>query len=201
VPLVIAEPVRVVAAIRTEVWRQEGVDPIIARLALQRDEPDALQERVARRVGENLLLDPIAALPARIRQSIRGDSLREILLDRLGVPLLFREEPTGTGHDQSQVSSAREVRVGIIDLVEDAVAEGDPDPAGSCRRAPDPALGARCPPGRDSGMPGCFVDQLDHRMPSEVLETMVQAPGVIWDLEDMKHVERSRERRFIRVAP
>src|SRR5579871_837488 len=79
---------------------------------------------------------------------------RNAVLERfdcyVAVALLLGEEARAVGHDQAEVANAGLVDAGIIDLIEDAVADGEPDAACVRQSRPDAALGARRPAGRNS---------------------------------------------------
>jgi len=78
-----------------------------------------------------------------------------------GVTLLLGEKAVRPADDQAEIAGAGVVDARIVDLVEDAVADREPDAAGRRERGADAALGARGPArgnaggaGRDGGAGG-----------------------------------------------
>ncbi len=59
--------------------------------------------------------------------------------------LLFGEEATAVGHNQAKVAYAGLVNSGKINLIEDAMAQREPDPAVQVQGGANPGFGARCP--------------------------------------------------------
>lgn len=68
--------------------------------------------------------------------------------------LLLGEEAVSIGDDQAKVSEAGLIDAGVVNLVEDAVAERKPDAAGGAERCPYAALGTERPAWRDARSPG-----------------------------------------------
>src|SRR5512146_1904384 len=81
----------------------------------------------------------------------------DVLDRRLEVALRLVEERRAVGHQELEVPRLRVVDRGVVDLVEDAVGQGEPDGGGRRVRRPDPLLGARRPPRGDPGVPGTVL--------------------------------------------
>ena len=58
--------------------REQHVQVEIRERALERDEPHALQHDVAPRIGQDLLLDPIAAVSGGVVNPIRWNAGRHL---------------------------------------------------------------------------------------------------------------------------
>ena len=148
--LVVADPRRVAAAAVGQVRRQQHVQTEVSQRALERHETDALQHDVAPRIGQHLLLDSIAAVEGRVANPIRRNAGRHLRRLGAGVPLLFGEVRLAIGHDEAEVARARVIDARIVDLVEDPVAQREPDAAVATDRRAEAALRARRPARRNA---------------------------------------------------
>ena len=97
----------------------------------------------------------------RARQPESGNPVFDTFDDRLAVALDLGEESIPVGDDEPEVANAGLVNTWIVDLIDDAVTDGEPDSATLAERGPDPVLGARGSPSRNSRPPGRF----DHVLP------------------------------------
>lgn len=147
--LVVADPGGVGHAGVDQMRRQQRVDAVVGVCAAQRREADFLQQNRMFRIRNDALFDPVGG--GGVDQPVGGHPILERLEAVHGIALFFREIEAGAGDDQSHVSGAGAVEAGIIDLVEDAVADREPDRAGRRKRGSDAALGARRPARRNSG--------------------------------------------------
>ncbi len=122
----VPHPCRVVAAVVGEVRREQHEQAVVAGRAGERREARALEQDRAARVGDDLLLDPVAVLRAGVHQPVGRDPLEQAgrLVPR--ITLLLGEEVAAVGHDQPEVSRAGLVHAREVDLVEDAVAQREP---------------------------------------------------------------------------
>jgi len=102
---------------------------------------------VAQRVGEELQLEAIALV--LVHDAGQGH-VRAGGTERVAVHALDLRPEAVAGHDETQVADLRAAGGGPVDLVEDAIPEGDPQPARTQRGA-DQILGARGPGRRDAG--------------------------------------------------
>ena len=73
----------------------------------------------------------------------------------VAVALLLGEEAIAVGDDQAEVARARLIDARIVDLVQDAVAEREPDAADRRQRGADAALRAGGPARRYAWPAGC----------------------------------------------
>ena len=147
----LAHPAGIAGPGIAQVRRQQREQGIVAQPAPQRGEPDPLQDHLPDRIGQDLLLDAVAALHAGVHQAEGGHAVGDGCDPGAGMALLLRQESPGAGHDQAQIADAGLVIAGIVDFVEDAVAEGEPDPAAREQGGAHPALGAGGPARLDAG--------------------------------------------------
>ena len=71
------------------------------------------------------------------------------------ITLLLGEEAGTVGHDEAEVARAGLIDPRVIDLVQDAVAEREPNAADRRQRGADAGFRAGCPAGRDAWPAGC----------------------------------------------
>src|SRR6185437_5850563 len=149
--LEIVHPCGVAATLIAQVRCEQDMQAIVGQDTSLRNEPDLLQHGVTMRIGQCLLFDAITALPADVGQRERWDARGQPANAGVSVALLLGEERRAVRDDQSHVAHTSLVDARIIDLVEDAVAEREPDvtAVGEGRAPAD--LGARGPAGRDTG--------------------------------------------------
>src|SRR5262249_46878867 len=95
--------------------------------------------------------DAIAALGAGALDDKCGHAVSHGADFATRVALLLGEEALTVGDDEAEIPGAGLVDAGIIDLVEDAVADREPNPAPRFESRADAALGTRCPAGGNAG--------------------------------------------------
>src|ERR1700677_1396642 len=105
------------------------------------------------RVSQRLLLYAVATVPADVDQSERRHALGQPVNAGVGVALLLGKERRAVRNDQPHVAHAGLVDARVIDLVEDAVAEREPDVTVGAERRAHADLGARGPSRCDAGRP------------------------------------------------
>ena len=143
--LVLIDPGAVAAPTVAQVRGCEHVQMVVFEAADERHEARALQHRVAARVGKDLLLDAIAPDGAAVHQPIERHAGRGVAQLRAGMTFLLGEELPAIGDNETQVAGAGRVESRVVDLVEDAVAQCEPDATGARERRTDTRLGARRP--------------------------------------------------------
>ena len=158
IALVFAAPASVVRPAVDQMGRQQREQAQGA--AAQIFKPDLHQHRIAARIADHALDDAESAADMRAREQKGRHPVFERLHHRGAVPLFFGEEAVVIDDDESEVADAGLVDPGIVDFVEDAVADGKPDAAGVGERRADSALGARGPSRPNSGR----SRRLDHRI-------------------------------------
>src|SRR6185437_10480875 len=134
-------------------------------LPLERAKGDALQHRIVHRIGEHQLLDAIAAGKAGAGDRKRRNAVLGRMDDAARAALLFGEIAVAVGDDEAEVARAGLIDARIIDLVEDAMADREPDTAHPAERRADPALGARGPAPGNSRPAGRLPGQRHRRPP------------------------------------
>ena len=72
--LCVADPGGVARALVAQVRREQHVEVIVVQLALQRREARALQDDVSLRIGQDLLLDPVAAFRVGVGEAVERDA-------------------------------------------------------------------------------------------------------------------------------
>jgi hypothetical protein len=123
-----------------DVRRQQGVESIVLQPAFQRLEPDVLKEDVTPWIGDNGLDDSITALLAGVGQPVTGNALLERLDFMLGVPLFFRKEIGSRRDHEPKVPRGGMIDERVVNLIENTVGNGEPDPAFARDRRADAGL-------------------------------------------------------------
>jgi hypothetical protein len=159
VPLVLGALTRVVRPRVDEVRGEQGehAQPCLGGIF----EANVQNDRIAARVRDHAIDHPESPAAMRARQAESGNPVFDTFDDRLAVALDLGEESFSVSDDEPEVADASLVNTWIVDLIDDAVTDGKPDPAALAERGADPVLGARGPPSRNSGPPGRF----DHLVP------------------------------------
>jgi len=125
------------------------IGPAIGRLV-----PNVLEEGIVVRVGDDRFLDEVAAREVIGDREARSESVEPaVIVSRIS--LLLEEEAVFGGDEETEIADACEIDAGVVDLVEDAVADREPDSA-AARRA-DSRLRAGCPSGWDAWSAGCIT--------------------------------------------
>src|SRR5262249_23687405 len=128
-PLMVGEPSGVVRTAIYEVRREEGVEAVVASLAALGLEAYMLENDIAARIGKHELFDDIAAVARHVAQREGGHAIIHRPDRTRGVTLLFREIAAAVGDDEAEIARAGIVDTGIVDLVENAVAQREPHTA------------------------------------------------------------------------
>src|SRR6202020_758017 len=159
VPLVFTELAVVVRPCVDQVRRQQGehAQPCLGGIF----EANVQNDRSAARVREQPIDYPESPAAMRARQAESGNPVFDTFDDRLAVALDLGEESSPVGDDEPEVAEASLVNTWIVDFIDDAVTDGEPDPAALAERCADPVLGARGPPSVNSRRPRRF----DHLLP------------------------------------
>src|SRR5208337_2162988 len=124
---VVAAPACVMGAAVDEMRGHDSEEPQAP--AAEVFETDLHQHRLAARVGDDALNDAKTATDMRARQPKGGDAVIEPLHDHLAIALLLGEEGRAVCDDEAEVADAGLIDPRVVDFVEDAVADGEPDAA------------------------------------------------------------------------
>ena len=118
-------------------------------------------DQIAARVRDHPIDHPESPTAMGAHQAESGNPVFDTFDDRLAVALDLGEESVPVGDDEPEVADASLVNTWIVDFVDDAVTDGEPDAAALAERCADTVLGARGPTRRNSGPTGRF----DHFVP------------------------------------
>ena len=151
---VIADPARVAHAAISQMRREQRVQAIVGERSRERLESHLLQHDVAIGIGENFLMNAVAAAALGIDQLKYRNARFDGAILEFAIALLFGKEVEAVGDDQSQVASAGLIDARKVDLVKDAVADREPDFTVLVEGSADAGLGARGPARRDAGPAG-----------------------------------------------
>ena len=143
--LVIADPRGIAIAAVVQVRSEQREQTIVRYVAPQRLEADALEDDVRGRIREYLLVNAIAAVGGGVAHAKRGNARRKQRHLRARVAFLLGEVRLAVGDDQAEIARARRVDAGIVDFVEDPVAQCEPHVARRAERGADAALRAGGP--------------------------------------------------------
>ena len=121
---------------------------------MERLEGNLLQQSFAPRIGNDVLFDPVAAVRCRVDEPKRRNALLDHVDFMNGVSLLFGKIAVPVGDDQTHIARTGGVDARIVDLVQNAVTDREPDAAACGQRGSDAALGARRPTRRQAGRAG-----------------------------------------------
>ena len=102
-------------------------------------------------IRQNLLDDAVAALPAGIHEPKAWNPWGQPFQTAASVTLLLRDKRTGVGDHEAEITQAGLIESRVVDLVQDAVAEREPDAARGSEGCADAALSAGRPPRRNAG--------------------------------------------------
>ncbi len=160
-----------------QVGGREREDAVVTRAGLRGVEPDALQDDVADRVGDDALLDHVAAVAAAVRHRVARHAGSNPAHGGDGVALLLRQVAGSVGDDEAEVAQARFVGSGEVDLVQDAVADREADARQPAQRAAHPGLGAGRPARLAAGPAGGIAEGCGHVLDSAVAGDRDQRRG------------------------
>src|ERR1700704_5314425 len=145
--LVIAHPSGIAVAAISQVGRQQHVQAIIGELPFQGLETNLLEDYVPVGAGEDLLVDAVASAHAGIRQLKGWNAGVEGAVFKTTMTLFFRKKLAAIGDDKPKIASTSLVDTRVVNFVEDAVAESEPNFAVLVEGRAHPAFGARGPAG------------------------------------------------------
>jgi hypothetical protein len=92
-------------------------------------QPDLLRHDVSALIGQDMLVDAKAAAGVGVDEFEGGHAVFQTREFERAVALLLGEEAGTVGDDEAEVTGAGLIDARIVDLVEDAVAEREPDAA------------------------------------------------------------------------
>ena len=150
VALVVTGPASIAKAPIRDVRCEQRVTTIVRELALPRFELDSLQNHVAVRIAENLFVDSVTPIEARVGELIDGNTGFDGSVFKTAVPFFFGEVAMAVGENQAKIARARLVDAREIHFVQNSVTVRVPDARMWIERCADAGLGARSPTRRNS---------------------------------------------------
>ena len=119
------------------------------------DKLDLLQHRIPIWIGRNLLFDAVAALMAGVDQPECRHAVGQPFHFVSGIAFLFGEEIRSVRDYHSHIADAGLINAGVIYLVEDSVAQREPDMAPVAEGRTNAGFRAGSPVRRNSGLAWC----------------------------------------------
>jgi hypothetical protein len=108
--------------------REKGIEMVRPQVTLKWYKDRSLQDHIPVRISDDLFFNSIETTTARIDNPAVGDSVSIGCDLRCGVTLLLRKELNPIGDDHSKVPRACLIDARIEDLVQDPMADREPDP-------------------------------------------------------------------------
>ncbi len=143
--LIVANPSRVKIACIDEMRCQQRSHAIIRNLSLQGNERKLLKNTGPRGIADHLFLDSERAIRRRIGNVKCRNSTFKRAGDGYAVAFFFGKVTLRPSDNKTEIAGAGTVYPRIIDLVQNAVAEREPDRRCFRQRSADPVFGARRP--------------------------------------------------------
>ena len=103
------------------------------------------------RVADDFFDQAIAALGIRGGEPVKQRPLLRVFGEVIQIPLFLMAKRLAIGDEKLQITGVGQVHVGIINLVDDAVAQGEPQPGTGIIGGADAVLGAGGPMRFDAG--------------------------------------------------
>ena len=97
------------------------------------------------RLADDFLYDAITIIPLRVCEPVKQNIFLWILGQVSHIPLFLMVECFAIGDQKLKVARVGRVNMGIINLVDDSVAQGEPKTRRSFISGSDPLFGAGCP--------------------------------------------------------
>ena len=146
-------PATMIAQMRTHQQRER----VVVQRANTRGETHMLEHHVEVRRCTDALLNDVPSLVATVDEAKCRYARRQPFHGMVAMSFLFGEEAVGRGHQQTGITQARRVDFGIVDLVQYAVADGEPHARSVANCGTHGVLGAGRPFGIDARPAGCFA--------------------------------------------
>lgn len=106
-------------------------------------------------ISKDMLGQPVAPRAIRIGQPVKGTVALRVLNSMFQVSLFLMTERFAIANEQLKIACVRLVNVWIIDFVDNAVAEREPEATACVVRGAKTFLSARCPTRSDAGCTEC----------------------------------------------
>ena len=128
-----------------EMRSEQDVEPQLLQERLVAFQAGVNQDAGQMRVGDDLLDDAIALPRVRVDQAVAEGVIVQVFQPGLQIALLLVEEALAVRDEVAEVPDLGRVDGGEVDLVEDAVREGEPHAAGGAVGRAHPLLAAARP--------------------------------------------------------
>ena len=103
------------------------------------------------RIGDHLLDDPVASGGIGIGDPVTESAFFRIFELVLQIPPLLMAKCFPVGNQELEITRVGAVHIGVVNLIDDAVAQREPDAATGMIRGADSLFGAAGPPRLDAG--------------------------------------------------
>ena len=107
------------------------------------------------RIGQDVLDQPVASAAFRIGEPVERTVAFRVFDPVIQVSLFLVTKCFPVADQELKIARVRLVNRGVINFVDDAVAQREPDPATRMISGAKTLLGAGCPTRRDTGRAGC----------------------------------------------
>src|SRR6266568_1061143 len=127
------------------------------------------------RIGEHLLNDPVTAIGLGIRQTVQRAVALRVLNPMLQITLLLVAKSLAIGDEKLKIPRVRLIYARVVNLVDDAVAQCEPDPATGMIGRAQALLGAGCPVWLNAGPAEsyCAMRFVHSRLGQEACESVI----------------------------
>jgi len=147
---------KVAPAAGFQVRREQGEEPQLGEHLGFRLQAGMDEQAVLMRIGDNLLGDPVTPTGIDISDS-ETQRVGEQALMGVHHTAFIAEEGFPVGDEVLQIADLWPIDGRIVDLVQDALGDGEPDPAQSRVSGAHPVFVTACPAGFDPRIPGSRI--------------------------------------------
>src|SRR5262245_23165098 len=132
---------------------KKRIEVIILKPTLKGLEPNFLQDNIAKGIGEDFLFNSKLIPITRVLQLIERNARPVMVNFKRAIPLFLRKEAAAIGDNEFLITRASLVHSRKVNLIQSAMAHGEPDTGMQSHRRANPDLGARSPTWWNSGPP------------------------------------------------
>jgi hypothetical protein len=161
--IMLAQPGSIVTPLIAQMRRQQGKQSVVGRAPDQRHEPHTHQHHLAGGISDDFFLDAKPTLAAGVDHAVTGHAIGQVFDLTVRVAFLLAKVGPTVRDDQSQVADARLIDAAEVDLVQDAMTDGEPHSAIERQGRAYAILGARRPARRNARLAGSEFQWVAHR--------------------------------------